>query len=144
MLSFISRSVWVYVYEFIRKRSKRTPALAGVLIVCVTALHSAGLLNYFQGCNAAAFQLCRLIIIFMNLVPRSCIRVYRPPSFSSKFFLYVHCKCMCSTVEQWYSTWGTRVICDTLTKKFWHFAFIFTWHFWRKDVKKMTPWQTQR
>ena len=51
---------------------------------------------------------------------------------------------MYSLINQWYSTWGTSFICDTLTKKFWHFAFIFTWHFWRKDVKKMTPWQTQR
>ena len=46
------------------------------------------------------------------------------------------------SVHQWYSTWGTRVICDTLTKKLWHFAFIFTWHFWRKMLRKWHPGKT--
>ena len=38
------------------------------------------------------------------------------------------------TLYQWYSTYGTRVICDTLTKKLWHclYFFIFTWQMFRK------------
>ena len=43
--------------------------------------------------------------------------------------------------QQWFSTWGTRVICDTFTKNFWHFAFIFMWHSWSKNIIKMTPRQ---
>ena len=31
-----------------------------------------------------------------------------------------------STVKQWFSNYGTRAICGILTKKLWHFAFIFT------------------
>ena len=30
-----------------------------------------------------------------------------------------------SAIQQWYSTWGTRVICDTLTKKFWHCLYFY-------------------
>ena len=45
-------------------------------------------------------------------------------------------------VLQWYSTWGTRVICDTLTKNIWHFAFIFTWHFDAKMLRKWHPGKT--
>ena len=47
-----------------------------------------------------------------------------------------------STVDwQWFSTYDTRVICDTLTKKLWHFAIIFMWHSWSNNIKKMTPRQ---
>ena len=38
-------------------------------------------------------------------------------------FDYVQC-----TVMQGFSTYGTRAICGTLTKKLWHFAFIVLWH----------------
>ena len=36
--------------------------------------------------------------------------------------------CVSISVHQWFSNYGTRAICGTLTKKLWHFAFIFTWH----------------
>ena len=45
------------------------------------------------------------------------------------------------TLLQRFSTYDTRVICDTLTKKLWHFAFIFMWHSWSNNIKKMTPRQ---
>ena len=35
---------------------------------------------------------------------------------------------MGGSVVQGFSTYGTRAICGTLTKKLWHFAFIFMWH----------------
>ena len=39
---------------------------------------------------------------------------------------------------------GTLVICDTLTKTLWHFDFIFMWHSWSKNIKKMTPRQKKK
>ena len=58
------------------------------------------------------------------------------------FLIYAHSNhhC-CSRLHQRFSTYDTRVICDTLTKKLWHFAFIFMWHSWSNNIKKMTPRQ---
>ena len=44
---------------------------------------------------------------------------------------------MYCTVHQGFSTYGTCAICGTLTKNFWHFAFIFMWHSWSNNIKKM-------
>ena len=41
-------------------------------------------------------------------------------------------------LDQRFSTYGTRAICGTFTKKLWHFAFIYIKHSWSNNIKKMT------
>ena len=75
------------------------------------------------------------IAIWLNNLKRSAyiLSIYSTKNLRNYYESY--------TVMQWFSTWGTRVICDTLTKKLWHFAIIFMWHSWSKNIKKMTPRQ---
>ena len=57
-----------------------------------------------------------------------------PPVLNFTLRLWLH---PCDPFEQRFSTCGTRAICGTLTNKLWHFAFIFMWHSWSNNIKKM-------
>ena len=87
----------------------------------------------YSECDFCPPGFCLGVIFLISLRHKSHLKIQAK---CNKFLVKWHeCPSLRSTaVQQWYSTYGTRVICDTSTKKLWHFAFIFSWHFWRKDV----------